>query len=52
LLYLWVAAKLRGTAVGGFESSLIGVHKFKHKPDAIDKTSFGGVVQRRGVLPE
>jgi hypothetical protein len=47
LLYLWIAAKLRGTAVGGFESAMMGVSKFKLQPDPQDKTRFGGVVVQR-----
>lgn len=47
LVYAWIAAKLRGTAVGSFEASLMGVHKFKQKADPNDKTRFGGVVVQR-----
>jgi hypothetical protein len=47
LLYTWVAAKLRATAVGTFEAALMGVSKFKVAPEEAAKTRFGGIVVAR-----
>ena len=47
MLYTWVAAKLRATAVGTFEAALMGVSRFKLKPDAQARTRFGGIVVAR-----
>lgn len=48
LLYTWIAAKLRGTVVGAFDSSMIGVSTFKHTPKG-EETLFGGVTPPRGT---
>jgi hypothetical protein len=49
LLYTWVAAKLRGMAVGAFEAAMMGVSTFKQRPDANERTAFGGVQLHRGT---
>lgn len=50
LLYAWLAAKLRATAVGTFDSSMIGVSSFKVRPDVHSRTGFGGIeIAKRGT---